>query len=218
MTNNEWKILGEWRKDAGDIVEHYFLQDIYVANKIMKSGETHVYDVGSRIDGYISHLLSMGIEVTMLDVRPMDVDVSGLHFIQADAMVLDNIPTKSIKTFSSLHAIEHFGLGRYNDPIDYHGWEKGIKAMCDKVQIGGYFYLSVPIGNHEKVCFNAHRIFNPKTIIDVAENCDMKIITLAVVHNNKLEEYDFTMSKTNISSIISTLGEYDCGIFTFKKY
>ena len=59
---------------------------------------------------------------------------------------------------SCLHALEHFGLGRYGDELDYYGHIKGFKTISKVVSRGGLLYLSVPMGP-QRIEFNAHRVF-----------------------------------------------------------
>ena len=61
----------------------YFLFDLTVAKWINRSGVKHVFDIGSRLDGLISHLLAMDIRVTMLDIRPLPYKIENLDFIQS---------------------------------------------------------------------------------------------------------------------------------------
>lgn len=165
VENDQLIILKECLGNAGGVGD-YFFQDMWAAREIYRSNVKHVFDIGSRVDGYIAHLLSMEVHVTLLDIRPLPKKVEGIDFIQADAMNLSNIPDNSIETLSSLCALEHFGLGRYSDPIDYNGWKKSLHAIKRKIKAGGTFYLSVPVGIEDRVQFNAHRIFNPMTIIN----------------------------------------------------
>ena len=69
---------------------------------------------------------------------------------------------------SCLHTIEHFGLGRYSDTVDYDGYKKGLVNIAKLTAPGGVFYLSTPIGK-QTVYFNAHRVFNHKHIIDICD-------------------------------------------------
>jgi hypothetical protein len=62
-------------------------------------------------------------------------------------------------SISSLHAVEHFGLGRYGDELDYEGHLKGFRLISQLVAPGGTFYFSVPIGP-QRIEFNAHRVFS----------------------------------------------------------
>lgn len=97
------------------------------------------YDIGSCIDGFIAQLLSAGTKVTMLDIRPLSIKIPGLDFIHTDATMLGEITDGSIESITSLHAIEHFGLGRYGDHIDPNAWEKALKSIQRKIKGGGLF-------------------------------------------------------------------------------
>ncbi len=216
--DDQWIFLTECLQEAGS-ANYYFFQDMWAAREIYRSNVKHVYDIGSRLDGYIAHLLAMEVHVTLLDIRPLPHKIEGVDYIRTDATNLDNIPDESIETLSSLCAIEHFGLGRYGDPINYDGWRKALHAIKRKLKIGGMFYLSVPVGSVERVQFNAHRIFHPMTIVNemtpelilhefsVIDEPDSKIVTVfkgggdisAVEHMTKF------------------LGKYIAGLFTFKK-
>lgn len=217
---DEYPFLEDFCANNGLIDYHYFIQDIYVAKKIFQEGIKHVYDIGSRVDGFISHLLSMGIRVTMLDIRPFQWEVEGIDYIHADATALETVSDASLGTLTSLHALEHFGLGRYGDDVDYLGWKKGIAAMKRVLTEGGKLYLSVPVGKEEKVMFNAHRIFHPTTIIN---ECGPELVLeeFSVVHNNLQLETYICRQFVNESVIEfmehHVIGPYDCGIFVFKK-
>ena len=41
------------------------------------------------------------------------------------------------------------------------------------LKIGGKMYISVPVGQRDKVCFNAHRVYRPQTIIDTLKHCQI---------------------------------------------
>lgn len=168
------------------------------------------YDIGSCIDGFIAQLLSAGTKVTMLDIRPLSIKIPGLDFIHTDATMLGEITDGSIESISSLHAIEHFGLGRYGDHIDPNAWEKALKSIQRKIK-GGTFYLSVPVGYENVVCFNAHRIFRPSTIISTLD--DMKLYSFSYIHKNHI----LNIAVNEIYNIEDRLGNYDCRLFCFKK-
>ena len=116
-------------------------------------------------------------------------------------------------SLSCLHALEHFGLGRYGDPVDPKGYESGLRNMSRILRKGGYFYLSVPIGM-ERVEFNANRVFDPRTIIDVAAANQLEIHTLMVFTADKgLRNVEITHD--NLADI--SRFRYGLGIFTFIK-
>ena len=220
--DNQWVILGDCIQEAGAPDEGYFFQDMWGARKVYESGVKRVYDIGSSMSGYIAHLLSMNVEVVMIDIRPFTHDVDGLHFIQADAMSLSNIADNSIQTLSSLCALEHFGLGRYSDPIDYHGWKKSLHAIKQKLKVGGHFYLSVPVGKLDKVVFNAHRVFNPMTIIGELSP-ELELIEFSYVRNWKIHTClsgnfnQSVMERTIEKFLVDIKNNGEMGLFAFKK-
>ncbi len=220
LKKNDRECLEDRDSDAGNIDLHYFYQDIYVAGRIFRAGIKHIYDIGSRIDGFISHLLSMGIKVTMVDIRPLGYVVEGLDFVQGNATELAGIPDDSVSCLSSLHALEHFGLGRYGDPVDYDGWKKALYQYKRVLKKDGYLYLSVPVGNTERVEFNAHRIFDPLTIIrEVGTGLNIEEFTF--FRNGKRTTYDLSRASETEEVLEYTrdnmMGPYDCGIFIFRK-
>ncbi|HHY1437048.1 TPA: DUF268 domain-containing protein [Campylobacter jejuni] len=81
---------------------------------------------------------------------------------------MEEIKDNSVDSLSALCSVEHFGLRRYGDPIEPDAWEKALRSFQRVLKIGGKLYFSVPIGNENRVCFNAHRVFKPETIIEIA--------------------------------------------------
>lgn len=160
----EQPMLTEWRETSGSLGA-YFFQDQLVARWIYQNKPRRHMDVGSRIDGFIGSL-SVFREVEVIDIRPAPGVVEGVKFHQLDLM--DELPEEWVAatdSLSCLHTIEHFGLGRYCDPIDPHGHLKGLAQLKRMVVPGGLFYLSAPIGP-PRIEFNAHRVFAPQTLID----------------------------------------------------
>lgn len=219
VEEDQWVILEDCVQKSGWIGD-YFFQDMWAAREIYRSNVKRVYDIGSRVDGYIAHLLSMEVSVTLLDIRPSPGKVEGVDFIQADATDLSNIPDDSIETLSSLCALEHFGLGRYGDPIDYNGWKKSLHAMKRKLKAGGTLYLSVPVGNEERVQFNAHRIFKPMTIIkELAPELTLHEFSYVDVPNTRIATCLKGTFNADILEYVTAnqLGKMRTGLFTFKK-
>lgn len=207
---DKWPVYYDRFKEAGDVDPHYFLQDIVMANYVIKNCKSVHYDIGSRVDGFISHLLSAGITVSMIDVRPFPYKVKGLSFVQGDATNLESIEDNSIESLSSLHAVEHFGLGRYGDPIDPDAWKKALKSMERVVKPGGMLLISVPVGNHDVLHFNAHRVFKINTIPNQLSNLHLE--RAAYIYNYRVIE----ISPLEIESVVLE-NEYCCGLYVLKK-
>lgn len=162
------------RSTAADL-SYYFWQDLWAARKIFAARPSRHFDVGSRIDGFIAHVLSF-MPVTLIDIRPLPWMIDGLDFIQADATDLDGINDRSVESLSSLCAIEHFGLGRYGDPVDPEACFKAMKAL-QRVLGEGALYVAVPVGA-DGVSFNAHRTFSVETVLGTFDELDLADLAL----------------------------------------
>ena len=166
---------------AGVTDTDYFIQDIWGARKVTANHPSMHYDIGSSVAGFIAHLLGANQRITLIDIRPLrSLDTpflkaggGGVTYLQADATNLSNIPDESLESISALCSIEHFGLGRYGDPVDPMGWEKALHSFQRVLKPGGKLYISVPVGQVDKVCFNAHRVYRPETIISTLAHCQI---------------------------------------------
>ena len=192
-------------ENAGLTTGDYFHQDLWVARKIFQAKPLEHWDVGSRIDGFITHLLTFR-SVNVIDIRPLQSNISGLTFYQGDITKLP-VADQSLQSLSCLHTMEHIGLGRYGDPIDPNGCFKGMKELERVLAPGGTLYFSVPIGR-EHVAFNAHRIFDPCTIVEAFKGLNL-IEFVAVNGNGDL------VAPAQIEDFRQVA--YSCGIFIFKK-
>lgn len=82
-----YPILTNLDGEAGTTTGHYFHQDVWAAKRVKQKDPDRHFDISSRLDGFISHLL-LFMDVHMIDIRPLHSDVEGLNFIQADATEL----------------------------------------------------------------------------------------------------------------------------------
>lgn len=150
-----------WDRDAeaGVASGQYFHQDLYVAQRIFANAPARHVDVASRVDGFVAHVASFR-EIEVFDIRPISTTVPGIIFRQADLM--DPAPEliESTDSLSCLHALEHFGLGRYGDRIDYYGYRTAWDNLYSMLAPGGALYISVPISSTQRVEYDAHRIFS----------------------------------------------------------
>jgi SAM-dependent methyltransferase len=199
-------ILTDFRAPAGIARGHYFHQDLWAARKIAARAPNHHLDVGSRVDGFVAHLLTI-MPVTVIDIRPLESDVDGLTFLRADATRLDTIASASVESLSSLHAVEHIGLGRYGDTVDPNGWAKAVSELSRILALGGRLYLSVPVGR-QRLCFNAHRVFRPRTIIDAC--APLRLVSFSAVD-------DADRLITDASPDAFDNAQLACGLFEFTK-
>ncbi|MHB1620728.1 MAG: DUF268 domain-containing protein [Sulfuricella sp.] len=146
--------LPAWYEEGGTTKSEYFRQDLLVARKIFEAKPEKHVDVGSRVDGFVAHVASFR-EIEVLDIRPITANIPGVIFKQADLMKFADEMAGYCDSLSCLHALEHFGLGRYGDPVDPKDYESSIRNMARTLRLGGIFYLSVPVGI-ERVEFNLY--------------------------------------------------------------
>lgn len=141
---------------------HYFRQDLWVAGRIISAKPSLHVDIGSRFDGFAAQL-SLIVPVEMVDIRPLNHGLATVRFRHGNICSLP-YPNHSLTSVSSLHVVEHIGLGRYGDSLDPRGPEKALKELQRVLARGGVLYLSIPIGR-PRVCFNSHRVFDPDFVI-----------------------------------------------------
>lgn len=154
----DWFELLDRQGAAGSVGGDYFYADLIVAQDIYtRSPKRHV-DVGSRIDGFVAHVASFR-HIEVLDIRPGSDVIPNVKFQEVD-ITSGEFGGVRADSVSCLHALEHFGLGRYGDPIRPDGWLVGLNALHELTLPGGRLYLSVPTGEVQRVEFNAHRIFS----------------------------------------------------------
>jgi SAM-dependent methyltransferase len=191
---------------AGGVRGHYFLQDLWAAKVIYDLNIKEHIDVASRLDGFVAHLLCF-TRVVYVDIRPLGIKVEGLRYQEGSITSLP-FADNSISSLSCLHVIEHIGLGRYGDQVDIDGWSKGCKELQRVLAPGGKLILGVPVGG-EGVCFNAHRIFDPQSILSEFDGLLMTSFSLIDDSGDCIHE--------NASFQRAKDCKYGCGLYIFKK-
>lgn len=203
--------LRDWFEEGGETKNEYFLQDLYVAQRIYQASPNRHIDIGSRVDGFVAHIASFR-EIEVLDIRPVNAKITGITFQTIDIMKKFDNREPITDSLSCLHALEHFGLGRYGDNVDPAGYKRALSNISSLIVIGGTFYLSVPVGK-ERVEFNAHRIFNPTTLLKDIQATGMELTSLAAINQQNLEIFN------DMDNGLEELGNrnYSLGLFIFHK-
>lgn len=207
-----YPVFNDRYEASGVMSGHYFHQDLYVAKKIFKNNPEHHLDIGSRTDGFVAHV-AVFREIEVIDIREQKSKVENITFRQADLMQLPSELINYCDSVSALHSLEHFGLGRYNDPIDYYGFQKAIENITRILKPEGKFYFSVPIGK-QRIEFNAQRVFSVEFLFNLLK--EKFIITeFSFIDDagNFNENYLITPEnlKTNFNCKLG------CGIFVLIK-
>jgi SAM-dependent methyltransferase len=205
-------ILFEKTNVAGSAKGHYFHQDLLVASYIFEARPQRHIDIGSRIDGFVAHVAAFR-EIEVLDLRTLDsVDHPNIHFTVADLTKLDPKLENSSDSISCLHAIEHFGLGRYGDELNPAGHLLGFANMVKMLKPGGRLYVSFPIASQSSTVFNKHRIFHTHDIFSwPTPDCTLKLVNFDFVDDAGDLHRNVNLNTTEIAA------DYGCGIYTFEK-
>jgi SAM-dependent methyltransferase len=206
-------ITGERTAEAGEASGHYFHQDLLVARDIFRSNPRRHIDVGSRVDGFVAHVAAFR-DIEVCDIRPITTPVEGITFHHMDLMSMSDEWFGVADSVSCLHALEHFGLGRYGDLVDFDGWRKGLDNLRDLLEPGGTLYLSVPTGMQQRIEFNAHRIFS------------LPFLKKTVSNDFDILQVDFVLDDGSLSTKIdldshaaqrSFDAKYACSIWKLQK-
>jgi len=205
-------ILGDKQDCGGLISGHYFHQDLWVAQRIFKAQPKKHVDIASRVDGFVAHV-AVFREIEIFDIRPILSKVRNVTFVQADLMDQSSTYDNYCDSISCLHAIEHFGLGRYNDPIDADGHLKGLNSIHKILKPGGTFYFSTPIGP-QRIEFNAHRVFSLTYLLNILKK-DYELIHFSYVDDAGDLFENQPLTAQNIQANFNC--HYGCGIFELRK-
>jgi hypothetical protein len=198
-----WPCLGDRvRKTPFD--PHYFYQAAWLSRLLAKSQPPLHVDIGSRVTDI--GVLSAHVPVIFVDYRPLHVQLPGLASLAGDITRLP-FADKSLISLSSLHVIEHIGLGRYGDPIEPAGALKGLGELQRVLAYRGSLYLSTPVGR-ERICFNAQRIVAPETI--VAALPLLKLRRFSYVGDDRALHADAPLEE-------AAQQDYGCGLFEFER-
>ena len=153
----------------------------------------------------------MPIEV--FDIRTLEHQVENIKFVEVDLMKINSKMENYTSSISCLHSIEHFGLGRYNDPIDAEGHLKGIDSIHRILKPGGTFYFSSPIGP-QRIEFNAQRVFSLEYIIPILKQ-KFTIKNFSYVDDSGALYKNVELTEEAIKSNLTCFN--GCGIFELIK-
>ncbi|MFN0161657.1 MAG: DUF268 domain-containing protein [Burkholderiales bacterium] len=183
---------------------HYFHQGAWLARRLAAASPSLHVDVGSSV--MMLSVMTAWCPTLFVDVRPLQARLSGLLPVAGTLLRLP-FADGALRSLSCLHVIEHVGLGRYGDQVDPDGARLAAAELQRVLAPGGHLHLSVPVGR-ERVCFNAHRVFDPRTILAWFGACDLDAFML-------VDDQGALHAAADPAAAAGL--EYGCGMFALRK-
>lgn len=184
-----------------------------MARRIFQRRPACHVDVGLRIDGFVAHVVSFR-RIDVLDVRLLHTRIPNVRFWQCD--MLGVVPKPFLErcdSLSCLHALEHFGLGRYGGRIQFDGYLTGMENLEKIPTPGGILYLSVPIGP-QRIEYNAQRVFSTSSLWQILMG-RFKIVGFSYVNDaGDLNENVWIDPRAIVENFSCRFG---CSIFELEK-
>lgn len=109
-----------------------------------------------------------------------------------------------------MHVIEHIGLGRYGDPLDYDGDLRAIRELRRVVKPKGNLLFVVPVGK-PRIQFNAHRIYSYEQIMKEFGDFDLREFCLIP------DSAQTGGLVINATPALVAAQQYGCGCFWLQK-
>lgn len=175
---------------------HYWIQDIWAARYIKVLSKKSIYknqfsilDIGSRVEGYVTTILSDPyIDLHFGDINSPEYFkvISSEYKPKVFEVNLQNLKKDCLNSFdaiSSLHVIEHLGLGRYGDKIDASGHLKVFKDIYKSIKKGTYFLVSFPVSSSPGVQFNAARDCDPNIMFKTIKKAKWEVEKLDLIND-----------------------------------
>jgi hypothetical protein len=195
--------LGE-ATDQTSYDPHYVYHTAWAARRLYANPVEVHHDLGSDIR-FVT-IVSAFQRLIFGDIRPASFRLSGLESVKVDITRLP-FADGSIKSLSCMHVVEHIGLGRYGDQLDYYGHLGAMKELQRVLAVGGLLYLVVPVGG-SKIVFQAHRVFEPEQIKEAFNELNLMEFSLLTDSTEFVENAPFGLASQQ---------SYGCGCFIFQR-
>lgn len=187
---------------------HYVYHPAWAARILSQTKPDFHIDISSTL--HFCSIASAFVPIRFYDYRPAQLILDGLTTGHIDLTTLtwgDN----TVHSLSCMHTVEHIGLGRYGDPIDYDGDLKAMHELSRVLAIDGNLLFVVPIGYKAQIIFNGHRIYTRDLVVESFPNLTLIDFTLIP------EKQKDGGLVTNPSADLLSRQVYGCGCFWFTK-
>ena len=200
---NRYPILEE-KTSTTSFDAHYIYHTAWAARLLQENNITQHVDISSST--YFASIISAFIPVKFFNYRLTELNLSNLETGRADLLKLQ-FEDNSLASLSCMHVVEHIGLGRYGDPLNPDGDIIAIRGLSRVVKPGGLLLFVVPVGK-PKICFNAHRIYDPQKVLTYfspMELCEFSCV---------LDTGEF---RRKVDPSICDIQNYACGMYYLRK-
>lgn len=187
---------------------HYVFHTAWACRVLAESRPTEHVDISSSL--YFAATASAFVPIRFYDYRPAQLGLSGLSCDQADLTRL-HFTDGSIASLSCMHVVEHVGLARYGDPLDYDGDLKAVAELRRVLAVGGQLLFVVPIGGEARIQFNAHRIYTYGSVLAMFEGFELVEFSLIPDDGSTLGLV------RHAEEALSNAQRYGCGCFWLRK-
>lgn len=188
---------------------HYVYHPAWAARVVRKIAPAKHIDISSTL--HFCSILSAFLPVDFYDYRPAELVLDQLSSSFADLTKLP-FETNTVESLSCMHTVEHIGLGRYGDPLDYNGDLKAIQELKRVVAPKGSLLFVVPLGAESVICFNAHRIYSKAQVLELFG--EMELVEFALIPERE-EDGGLVYHPSNE---LLAKQFYGCGCFWFRKH
>ena len=183
----------------------YVNQDILAFRKlhslVMKEGLDEFLDVGSRLNTMF--FCAQLAKCYYIECRGNSFNLAGVEAVIGEAQSLP-FENDRFKLITCLHALEHFGLGKYGDTIDYYGDIKALEEYHRVLEEDGYLFLSVPVSHpdYPRIEFHGQRVYNKQIIDDMLDSSGFDLVeTHYIAHPNMNARDAATDEPVNVDSL-----------------
>jgi hypothetical protein len=187
---------------------HYVFHTAWACRVLAQSKPALHVDISSSL--YFVSNASAFVPMEFYDYRPAQLGLDGLRCNQIDLTQL-HFPDRSVVSLSCMHVIEHVGLARYGDPLDYDGDLKAIAEIRRVIAPSGQVLFVVPIGGLARIQFNAHRIYTYRQVLNMF--ADFELLEFALIPDDGSP----LGLVRNATEDLSNQQRYGCGCFWLRR-
>lgn len=187
---------------------HYVFHTAWASRVVAESRPTQHVDISSSL--YFVSSVSAFVPTRFIDFRPANLGLSGLV---SEAGTLMRLPfgDSSVESLSCMHVVEHVGLGRYGDALDYDGDIKAARELSRVLAHGGALLFVVPVSGHARIQFNAHRIYSYEQVLELFP--ELNLVEFALIPDDGAQGGLIRHAHPQLAA----KQHYGCGCFHFIK-